>query len=214
MITIKQFVVNPLQENCYVVSDESGEAVIIDCGCFDESEWNRIKRYLSDNNLTVKHLLNTHLHFDHVLGNRFVWQDFGIKAKANAGDFSIYEQMGGQLRMFFGNVFDGMRMPAIDASLTNGTRITFGTHSLRVLHTPGHSEGGICFHCEEEGVLWAGDTLFENSIGRTDLEGGNYGRLIKSITEKLLTLPDETKVYTGHGPHTTIGNEKRFNPYL
>ncbi len=214
MLTIKQFVVNPVQENCYVLSDESGEAAIIDCGCFDQSEWNRVKGYLHTNGLTVKHLLNTHLHFDHALGNRFVTADCGIIAKAHKGDLPLYNKMGVQLQMFFGNTFDGLSMPQIDTSLKDGDSITFGTHTLQVLATPGHSAGGVCFHCKEENVLWSGDTLFEGSIGRTDLEGGNYSTLINSITTKLLPLPDETKVYAGHGAYTTIGDEKRFNPYL
>ncbi len=214
MLTIKQFVVNPVQENCYVLSDESGEAAIIDCGCFDQSEWNKIKGYIHTNGLTVKHLLNTHLHFDHVMGNRFATEDFGIIAKAHKGDLPLYNKLDQQLQMFFGTAFNELSIPQIDTSLKSNDIINFGTHSLQVLCTPGHSAGGVCFYCKEENMLWSGDTLFEGSIGRTDLESGNYATLINSISNTLLPLPDNTRVYPGHGPYTTIGDEKRFNPYF
>ena len=214
MITIKQFVVNPVQENCYVVSDQTNEAVIIDCGCFNANEWDKIKGYIHSNELKVIAVLNTHLHFDHVLGNRYPFEDFSITAQAHHGDLNLYQNIGTQLSMFFGDVFSGISMPPIHTNLKDNDSIAFGTHNIQVIETPGHSKGGVCFYCKEENSLWSGDTLFEGSIGRTDLEGGNYTTLIHSITEKLLTLPEETKVYPGHGPYTTIADEKKYNPYL
>lgn len=214
MITIKQFIVNPVQENCFVVSDASNEAVIIDCGCFSANEWIGIKNYISSNNLKVVALLNTHLHFDHVLGNRFPYEDFGLVAQAHSNDLSLYQNIGTQLSLFFGDMFRGINMPKINTNLKSNDLIAFGTHKLKVIETPGHSRGSVCFYCEEENTLWSGDTLFEGSIGRTDLEGGNYATLIKSITDKLLTLPENTKVYPGHGSYTTIADEKMYNPYL
>lgn len=214
MIYIKQFIVNPVQENCYVVSDDTLEAVIIDCGCFEQKEWDKIKSYIKAENLKIVHLLNTHLHFDHTLGNRFVYNDFCIMAKAHHGDSSLYSHTHQQLSLFFGNAFSGISIPIIDTSLKTNEILVFGEHKIKVLHTPGHSQGGVCFYCEEEDALWSGDTLFEGSVGRTDLEGGNYSTLIKSINENLLSLPGETRVFPGHGPMTTIGDEKKFNPYI
>lgn len=214
MISIKQFTVNPVQENCYVISDDTHEAIIIDCGCFEQREWDKIKSYLTAEKLKVVHLLNTHLHFDHTLGNRFVYECFGIQAKAHHGDATLYSHTDLQLSQFFGNAFSGLSMPSIDTTLKPNEIICFGKHKIKVLYTPGHSQGGVCFYCEEENALWTGDTLFEGSIGRTDLQGGNYSTLIKSINDNLLCLPDETRVFPGHGPMTTIGDEKRFNPYI
>lgn len=214
MITIKQFIVNPVQENCYVLSDFTNEAVIIDCGCFDNREWGKIKGYIDNNGLKIKAVLNTHLHFDHVLGNRFPFEDYGIVAQAHHGDLDLYLNIEQQLSMFFGNTFSSINMPQISTSLKNNDLIRFGEHTLQVIETPGHSQGGLCFYCKEESMLWSGDTLFEGSVGRTDLQGGNHATLIRSITDKLLTLPDDTRVYPGHGPYTTIGDEKKYNPYL
>lgn len=214
MITVKQFIVNPVQENCYVISDSTNDAVIIDCGCFDMNEWNKIKGYIHSNQLKIVAVLNTHLHFDHALGIRFPFEEFGITAQAHHGDLPLYQNMGGQLRLFFGDVFAGIAMPPIQTSLKDNDIIAFGDHKLQVIETPGHSQGGLCFYCKEENILWSGDTLFEGSIGRTDLEGGNYSTLIHSITDKLLTLPENTRVYPGHGPYTTIADEKKYNPYL
>ncbi len=214
MLNVNRFIVNPVQENCFIASDDSGEGVIIDCGCFDTTEWEEIKKYIEQNNITIKHLLNTHLHFDHVLGNRFVHTDLGLTAKCHEGDLAIYEKMEEQLRLFFGNAFNGISMPSIDTSLNSNDLIKFGKHTLQVIHTPGHSAGGLCFYCEEEKTLWVGDTLFNGSIGRTDLEGGDYNTLIRSITDNLLVLPEDVVVHPGHGASTTICNEKRFNPFL
>lgn len=212
-MNIKTFEVNPLGENCYVVSDETQEAVIIDCGCSTESEWADIKEYIATQNLQVKHLLNTHLHFDHVWGNAFVYRDFGMKPEANFEDLYIYEHMDEQIRSVVGVSIPHPPLPPLGTSLLDGNEIIFGNTTLRVLTTPGHSQGSICFYSETDGVLFSGDTLFCGSCGRTDLEGGSMESMIQSL-QKLATLPDMTKVFCGHGSATTIGREKLYNPYL
>lgn len=218
MLTIKQFNVGPIEENTYVVSDESKEAAIIDCGCFQENEWAYIKAYIHDNGLTPTHLLNTHLHFDHCLGNRFAVDDFQLVAEASIEDYDLYSGLREQIAMFMGTAFAqsiDMRFTSqLAKPLKEGDDITLGSHRLSVIATPGHTPGGICFYCQEENVLFSGDTLFKGSIGRTDLPGGNYPALIRSLTDKISTLPPATVVYSGHGPSTTIKYELDFNPYL
>jgi len=210
---IKTFEVNPLGENCYVVSDETQEAVIIDCGCSTESEWANIKKHIAANDLQVKHLLNTHLHFDHVWGNSFVFRDLGLRPAANYEDLRIYENMDEQIRSVVGISIPHPPMPPLGTSLLDGYEITFGNTTLKVLSTPGHSRGSVCFHSERDGVLFSGDTLFCGSCGRTDLAGGSYTDIMLSL-KRLSTLPDSTKMLCGHGPATTIGREKMYNPYL
>jgi glyoxylase-like metal-dependent hydrolase (beta-lactamase superfamily II) len=212
-VTIKTFEVNPLGENCYVASDETGEAIIIDCGCSTESEWADIKKYIASNDLQVKHLLNTHLHFDHVWGNAFVHRDLALRPEANYEDLSIYEHMDEQIRSVVGISLPHPPMPPLGTSLLDGSEITFGNTTLKVLTTPGHSRGSICFYSEKDGILFSGDTLFCGSCGRTDLAGGNYSDMLTSM-HKLSTLPDHIQVFCGHGPSTTIGREKLYNPYM
>ena len=210
---IKRFEVNPLCENCYVVSDDTKEAVIIDCGCSDEYEWADIKKYIASNDLQVKHLLNTHLHFDHVWGNTFVHRDLELRPEANYEDLHIYENMDEQIRSVVGVGIPHPPLPPLGTSLLDGSEVTFGNTTLKVLATPGHSRGCICYYSEKDKVLFSGDTLFCGSCGRTDLEGGSYQDIVKSLL-KLSTLPDDIQVFCGHGPSTTIGREKQYNPYL
>ena len=210
---IKTFEVNPLAENCYVVSDDTKEAVIIDCGCSAESEWADIKKYIASNDLQVKHVLNTHLHFDHVWGTALVYRDLGLRPEANYEDLQLYENMDEQIRSVVGMRLPHPPMPPLGTSLLDGSEVTFGHTTLKVLATPGHSRGSICFYSEADGVLFSGDTLFCGSCGRTDLAGGNYSDIITSM-HSLSTLPDHIQVFCGHGPSTTIGREKLYNPYM
>lgn len=212
-MTIKRFEVNALSENCYVVSDETKECVIIDCGCSDEYEWADIKKYLATNDLQVKHLLNTHLHFDHVWGNTFVYRDLGLRPEANYEDLHIYEHMDEQIRSVVGVGIPHPPLPPLGTSLLDGSEVKFGNTTFRVMTTPGHSRGCICFYSEKDHVLFSGDTLFCGSCGRTDLEGSSHEAIMQSLL-RLATLPDDTKVYSGHGPATTIGREKQYNPYM
>lgn len=211
---VKIFAVNPLEVNCYVVSDDTKEAVIIDCGCFHPDEWVEIKNYIVKEQLKVVHLLNTHLHFDHIMGVPMVYNDLGLAPEANKNDLSIYNNVEKQISTFINMNVDHIEMPPLGRELRDGDTIEFGTHSFMVIQTPGHTKGGVCFYCKEENALFTGDTLFQCSIGRTDLEGGCYEDIIQSVKERLLVLPPETKVYPGHGPSSSIEFEKKYNPYL
>ena len=214
MLNIKLFEVNPLCENCYVVSDETKRAVIIDCGCFYPEEWADIKQYIEDEALSIERLINTHLHFDHIMGAHMVYNDFGLMPEANNADANIYNKVAEQFMQVIGINIKHIDMPPLGKGLRDGDEVHFGTHTLQVIHTPGHTAGGICFYCKEEGVIFTGDTLFRMSIGRTDLEGGNYHDLIQSINERIKILPPETIVYPGHGPSTSIKDECKYNPYF
>lgn len=218
MITIKRFVFNPIGVNTYVLSDSTGEGVIIDCGCLTQSEWEELYGYITSRSLHIVHLLNTHFHLDHVFGNRFALQELGLKPEASSLEHPYYTQLQQQVAMFFGGAvassLDYSFTHSVGPSLKEGDRVRFGQSHLDVIATPGHSPGGICFYNAEEQILISGDTLFESSVGRTDLAGGNYQSLLRSIKEKLSVLPDSTQVYPGHGGTTTIGHEKLYNPYL
>ena len=210
---IKQIQNNPFQENTYVVWDEATmEAAIIDCGALFPQEEERIDAFVSDNNLKIKYILNTHLHLDHCFGNAWAAERYGILPMAHKDDETLLARMGEQARMF-GLPFE-VRTEKLGGYLKDGDVLMLGEHEIKVIHTPGHSRGGLCFYISSAGWLISGDSLFEGSIGRTDLEGGSYATLIKSITECLMTLPNETVVYPGHGPYTTIGDEKNNNPFL
>lgn len=215
MLKIKQFPVNPIEENCYVIYDETSEACIIDCGCFTQKDWNNIYDYITSNNLKVVHLLNTHAHFDHILGEGYVYRDLQLRPKGSEADSNLYIELDKQLAMFMLPTNLGVPpLPPMEGYLKEGDTISFGTHSLTVYETPGHTPGGLCFYCEEEKVVFVGDTLFQMSVGRTDLPGGNHEQLLESISGKILTLPSETKIYTGHGPSTTVDFETKHNPFL
>ena len=209
---IKTFTFNPIQENTYLVYDETNEAVVIDAGCISEIEKRALKNYIDDNELTLKRVLNTHLHFDHQFGNKFLYNTFGIKPEAGKEDEYLLENVIAQTRSF-GMAVDEEAQP-LGGYITDNQEIKFGNTTFKAFHVPGHSPGSMAFYYEKEGVLFAGDVLFRASIGRTDLPKGDYATLIHSITDKLLPLPDSTVVYSGHGPATTIGFEKKNNPFL
>jgi glyoxylase-like metal-dependent hydrolase (beta-lactamase superfamily II) len=209
---IKTFTFNPFQENTYILHDETREAVIIDAGCFNDGERRLLKNYFEENKLTLKRLINTHLHLDHQFGNRFVYNAFGIAPEAGQEDEFLLQNVAAQARAFGLPVNEEAQ--ALASYITEDQEIKFGNSTLKAIHVPGHSPGSMAFYSEKDAVLFAGDVLFQGSIGRTDLVKGDYATLITSITKKLLPLPDSTVVYCGHGPTTTIGNEKNNNPYL
>ncbi len=213
MLNIKRIITNMVEENCYVVSDETKEAVLIDCGAYSARNESEIASYISSENLVPVHQIYTHTHFDHIFGCGFVARNYKINPECHAADASLYQNMDAQCRSFLG-MPNQHEMPPLQRLLQEGDTVCFGNHSLRVIHTPGHTPGGICFYCEEEKVLFSGDSLFCMSIGRTDFPGGNHADLIKSLSEKVLTLPTDVKVYPGHGDNTTIGFEKENNPYF
>jgi len=211
MITIKSFVFNPFQENTYVLFDETNECVIVDAGCHSPEEQRELTDFIQKNNLKPVLAINTHGHVDHILGNAFVKKTYKINIAASPEDLTLI-QTASQHALTYGFTIEDA--PLIDRNLNDGDEITFGNSKLKVLHTPGHSMGGICFLNAEEGFVLSGDTLFQGSIGRTDLPGGNYAQLINSIKTKLLNLAPNTKVYTGHGEPSTIEWEKENNPFL
>lgn len=214
---IKTFTVNPLGVNCYVVSHGT-EAAIIDCGCFDEREWSPIKQYVEDEKLNLQYALQTHAHFDHILGLRFVERDFGLHPLLHSMDTEQYTSSLDMLQQFIG-VHLSAELPSIGGFLTDAQKITLGDKkdghlTFEVIHTPGHTPGGICFYCETEGILFSGDTLFQGSVGRADLPGGDMQTELDSVRERLLTLPDSVRIFPGHGPCTTVAFERLHNMYL
>ena len=209
---IKTFVVNPIQVNCYLLWDETDEAVLIDCGAWTPEERTRIKLFVQSQGLTIKHYLNTHLHFDHIFGNAYVEETFGVKAEASDKDWSWAESISERVARF------GMRynekVPALGNVLKDKDVIVFGNQKIDVISVPGHSPGSLTFHIPKQKALFTGDALFCQSIGRTDFPDSNHMELITAIREKLFTLPDDTVVYPGHSEKTTIGFEKRYNMYV
>ncbi len=203
--------VNPLGENSLVLSDESGDCIFIDPGFHYNEEYDEIRSYIATNKLKPVKIVNTHCHFDHILGVDFIRKEYGIPFYAHADDAFWVEKAKEQGRMFG---FDLDSVQPIDEFLEEGNVVKFGNTELEVIHVPGHSPGHVVFFNREEKFLIAGDVLFYGSIGRTDLVGGDHQTLIDGIKTKLFALPDETKVYCGHGPETTIGFEKNTNPFL
>ena len=198
--------------NCYVLWDNTKEAVVIDPGCFYEEEKQALKKFILTNELHVKHLLNTHLHLDHIFGNPFMLKEFGLSAEANKADEYWIDEAPKQSRMF-GFQLQEEPVP-LGKYLHDGDIITFGHTKLEAIHVPGHSPGSIAFYNKKNGFAIVGDALFAGSIGRTDLWGGNQEVLVAAIHDKLLSLPDETVIYPGHGPETRVIDEKFNNPYL
>ena len=209
---IKKFEFNMFPVNCYVLSDDSGEAVVIDPGCFYPEEKQMLKDYLDDYNLTLKHVLCTHLHLDHVFGNPYLFETYGLRPEGGEQDEFWLEQATAMARSF-GFQYDE-KQPELGHYMCDGETITFGDITLKALHVPGHSPGSYVYYCEEAACLFAGDVLFYGSIGRADLKEGNYDELVDGIRSKLFTLPAETRVYPGHGPSTSIGYEKANNPFF
>lgn len=202
---IKTFEFNPVAENTYVLYDETHECAIIDAGCYYPDEKVELLNFILNNELVVKHLLNTHMHFDHILGNSFVQEQFGVSPKGNKADNFLLRTMNIQLRMY--GFPRQTRAPKLESYLNENDVIEFGNQRLVVLEVPGHSPGGIIFYNEKSKCVFSGDTLFRGTIGRTDIARGNQQQLMDSIRTKLFTLPPETTVYPGHGPATTIKEE-------
>jgi len=210
-MNIKKFKFNPIEVNAFVLWDETLECVIIDPACFYPEEEQQLKLFIETNNLTPVKLLNTHGHFDHLMGNMFVEKTWGLKCEIHKEDNYLVEQASSQSLLF------GMSIPKPPLPghfFVDGEILSFGNSTLKVIFVPGHSPGGVAFYSEADKFLIAGDILFYGSVGRTDLPKGNHEQLITGIKEKLLVLAPDVRVYCGHGPETTIGAEKSNNPFL
>jgi len=205
--------VNPFDENLYILWDEaSREAVVVDPGMMREAEREMVTKFIEGQELNIKHILLTHLHVDHITSARWLADKTGADVCGSIQDAQLGLELPDQVAHFRINV--EVEPLTVDRDLIDGDTITLGDETIQVLHVPGHSPGGLAFYLPESGLLISGDTIFNGSVGRTDLWGGDMALLINSIREKILPLPDETVIAPGHGPTTTVADEKRFNPFL
>ena len=211
MLKVKSFVFSPIQENTYLLYNEFNECLIIDPGCYFPEEQDELKAFITQSNLKPWMLLNTHCHLDHVFGNKFVAETYGLTLQLHEKEKVLldYAPTSG---LMYDMPFDNYAGEYI--YLKEGDIVKLGEDELKVIEAPGHSPGHICFYCAKQNFIISGDVLFNRSIGRTDLPGGDHETLLKNIREKLFVLPDETVVYSGHGAVTTIGEEKSENPFL
>jgi len=210
-LTVHPLTFNPFQENTYVISAPSGECIIIDPGCFDNIEREELSDLISKNKLKPVRLINTHCHIDHILGNAYVARTWDLGLEIHKGELPVLAS-GVTVSNMYGIPYD--LSPEPTSFLEVGDDVVLDGIIMKVLFTPGHSPASICLYNERDGWVIAGDVLFYESIGRTDLPGGDHQTLLKSIRTQLFVLPNETVVYPGHGPSTKIGYEKMFNPFM
>ncbi|HPB77426.1 MAG TPA: MBL fold metallo-hydrolase [Bacteroidales bacterium] len=207
----KTFYFNALRTCCYVVSDQTGDCIIIDPGCYRQTEEQRLATYIRSNNLTPRYIVNTHCHFDHLMGLAFLRQTYQIPFRTHPLEAGMLKKASSHAILF------GFSMiaPGTDFSpLYDGEKLSFGTSSLKVIHTPGHSPGSVCLYGDQERMLFTGDLLFAGSVGRTDLPGGDYDQLMDSLSRKIMPLPAYTLIFPGHGPTSSLERELAGNPYL
>ncbi len=208
---IYRAVFSPIQVNTYIITGDGKECIIIDCGCYGHEEEKRLEEMLEEQRLKPVMLLDTHCHLDHVFGNGFMLERYGLRPRFNEGDRFNYKNAPKHSLMF------GLSMdepPEPDGYLADGEMINAAGITLKVIAVPGHSPGGIAFYSEADGVVFTGDALFAGSIGRSDLPGGDHKQLMENIRRRLFTLPPDTVVYPGHGPGTTIREEIAHNPFF
>ena len=204
---------NPIQENTYVVWDDTKECAVIDAGNSNPREDAALDNFIAEHGLKPVLAVNTHGHFDHVFGAQFVCDTYHLQPEMCADEVPTYLQAPEQMRMFLHRDFP-LTLPSVGNTFKDGDLITFGNHQLRVIETPGHTPGGVCFYCEAEKLIFSGDSLFRHEIGRCDLPGGNESQLIRVLKEKILSLPSDVNVLPGHDVATTVGEEKRANRHL
>lgn len=211
MFTVKAFTFSPVQENTYLLYNEQGETIVIDPGCYFEEERDVFQHFITQNHLRPVLLLNTHCHLDHVFGNKWIHETWNLLLHIHPNEKQVldYAPASG---LMWGLPFDNYSGEPV--YLNEAERLQLGEDELELIYAPGHSPGHLCFYCKKQQFLIGGDVLFYESIGRTDLPGGDHATLISNIQNKLFCLPDETVVYSGHGPATTIGHEKKHNPFL
>ncbi len=212
MIKVDVLPINPWQENTYILSDETGECVIIDPGCLSAEEKQQVADFITSNKYKPVRLLQTHLHLDHVFGSAFIAETYNLGLEAHEGDKFLIDQTVSYAQQF------GMEVdknpPPISNYLNEGDKVSFGQSELEVFHVPGHSPGGIVFYSEVDKIAIVGDAIFRESIGRTDLPGGDFDTLINGLKSKILTLDDDVELYPGHGPSSKVGHERLNNPFL
>ncbi len=210
-LRVKTFAFNDFSENTYVLYLPQGDAYLIDVGCRSKQEWAELRAFVDESGLRVLGLLNTHAHLDHLFGVEWARRHWDAPFMLHPDDNELAAQAPRLAAAW------GVNMPPVgppDAPLAHGQELSLGDETLRVIATPGHTPGGVCFHLPRAGLLFSGDTLFARSVGRTDLPGGDHQALLEAIHSRLLTLPDSTIVMPGHGPRTTIGHERQLNPFL
>ena len=212
MTRVAKFTFNPFQENTYILHDETKECIIIDPGCYTDVERIQLKTYIEENKLTPVRLINTHCHIDHVFGNHFIADTYNLPLEIHKGEVPVLESVPQVCKMY--GIPLPQPSPSAERFIEEGDLIKFGSSQLKTLFTPGHSPASISFYCETRQFVIAGDVLFYGSIGRTDLPGGNFNTLIASIKNQFFPLGDDVVVYPGHGEKTTIGFEKKHNPFL
>lgn len=211
MIKIARLTFNPFGENTYLLIAENSNTIIVDAGCHNDLEYSKLASYIETNNLKPTMTLNTHAHIDHILGVNFVKEKWGVKWGLSPLDSPVLDMAGVSASMYG---FELESTPTVDFALNDGDEISLGGDIIKVIATPGHSAGGVCFYIPSSGALIVGDTLFRGSIGRTDLPTGDYDALMSSIAKKLLPLGDDLHVLSGHGDSTTIGEERNKNPFV
>ncbi len=212
MTRVVKFTFNPFQENTYLLYDDTKECIIIDPGCYEMHERQELINFIQREELKPVRLLNTHCHIDHVVGNKFVADTYNLGLEIHEGEVPVLDSLMSVAMMY--GISNVEKSPAPARFIETGEEITFGETVLKTLFTPGHSPASISFYCEKDSFVIAGDVLFQQSVGRVDLPGGDGPTLIKSIKEQLFPLGDDVKVYPGHGRATTIGEEKLGNPFL
>ncbi|WP_426490265.1 MBL fold metallo-hydrolase [Hymenobacter sp. 102] len=210
-MTVSGFTFNAFSENTYLLHDATGQCVVVDPGCYEKAEQQALRQFITDQGLQVVLLLNTHCHIDHVFGNQFVLDTYQVPFLIHEADLSTLRSVPAYAPSYG---FPHYTPAEPTGFLTAGEPVRFGETELEVRFAPGHAPGHVVFYHAPSGVVIGGDVLFRGSIGRTDLPGGDYATLIRSIRTALFTLPDETVVYPGHGPATTVGEERRSNPFL
>jgi glyoxylase-like metal-dependent hydrolase (beta-lactamase superfamily II) len=208
---IFKLVFSPIEVNTYILADDSGDCAILDCGCYDKKECERLESFIRDKKIKPVLLLNTHCHLDHVFGNNFVLERYGLRTFSSELD-EYNRRDAREHAALFGLTMEEPPIPA--GFITDNQIVSFGTTELVALLVPGHTSGSLAFYSEKNNCVFTGDALFAGSIGRTDLQGGDYDTLIESIKCRLFVLPPSTVVYAGHGNETTIGQEMKSNPFF
>lgn len=211
MLHLKTFTFNPFQENTYLLYDDEQRAWIMDPGMSDASEQSTLSSFIKEKALKPERLLLTHAHVDHILGNRYVLDTYGLLPEVHEDDLYFIEKLP-QTAAMYGVPCEPSPLP--EKYLVDGQQVTLGKYRFECIHAPGHSPGSICFYNAENKILLGGDVLFNGSIGRTDLPRGDHEALLNSIRTRIYSLPDETRVYSGHGPATTVGHEKHNNRFV